>query len=158
MVRRGNAEPSGGLVKLYYRIGEVSRLVGVAPHVLRYWESEFRSVRPQKSSHGQRVYSKKDVQKLLTIKELLKSQGFTIEGARKRLREMATAGETVATELNPAGLTPVSPPVELAPSEEVLGPVSAEPHGKRLRSALTHVRAELVEWLGELQAAGSTRR
>ena len=74
-------------VKLYYRIGEVAGIVGVEPHVLRYWETEFRSIRPQKSRKGQRIYSRKDVQKLLRVKDLLYGQGFTIAGARKRLRE-----------------------------------------------------------------------
>src|SRR6185436_6697088 len=75
------------LVKLYYRIGEVAHIVGVEPHVLRYWETEFRSIRPQKSHKGQRVYSRRDVEKLLRVKDLLKNQGFTIAGARKKLRE-----------------------------------------------------------------------
>ncbi|RYZ01208.1 MAG: MerR family transcriptional regulator [Myxococcales bacterium] len=74
-------------VKLYYRIGEVSDIVGVEPHVLRYWETEFRSIRPQKSRKGQRIYSRRDVEKLLTVKDLLYSHGFTIAGARKKLRE-----------------------------------------------------------------------
>jgi DNA-binding transcriptional MerR regulator len=73
-------------VKLYYRIGEVSEIVGVEPHVLRYWETEFRSIRPQKSRKGQRIYSRRDVEKLLKVKELLYTQGFTIAGARKKLR------------------------------------------------------------------------
>src|SRR5262245_30729035 len=77
------------LVKLYYRIGEVSEIVGVQPHVLRYWETEFRSIRPQKSSKGQRVYSRRDVEKLLRVKDLLRNQGFTIAGARKRLSDAA---------------------------------------------------------------------
>src|SRR5688572_23485084 len=75
------------LVKLYYRIGEVAEIVGVQPHVLRYWETEFRSIRPQKSTKGQRVYSRRDVEKLLRVKDLLRNQGFTISGARKRLLE-----------------------------------------------------------------------
>ena len=88
------------LVKLYYRIGEVSDIVGVQPHVLRYWETEFRSIRPQKSSKGQRVYSRRDVEKLLRVKDLLKNQGFTIAGARKRLSEPAplTRAEPVEPE------------------------------------------------------------
>ena len=77
-------------VKLSYRIGEVSDIVGVEPHVLRYWESEFRSIRPQKSRKGQRIYSRRDVEKLLTVKDLLYSHGFTIAGARKKLREGGT--------------------------------------------------------------------
>ncbi len=77
-------------VKLYYRIGEVAEIVGVEPHVLRYWETEFRSIRPQKSRKGQRIYSRRDVDKLLKVKDLLYTHGFTIAGARKRLRD---AGE-----------------------------------------------------------------
>lgn len=74
-------------VKLYYRIGEVAEAVGVQPHVLRYWESEFGSIRPQKSSRGQRVYSHKDLEKLLRVKELLHADGYTIAGAKKKLRQ-----------------------------------------------------------------------
>lgn len=77
-------------VKLYYRIGEVAQAVGVQPHVLRYWESEFGSIRPQKSSRGQRVYSHKDLEKLLRVKELLHQDGYTIAGAKKKLREAGT--------------------------------------------------------------------
>src|SRR5580658_4789981 len=73
--------------KLYFRIGEVAGLVGVEPHVLRYWEREFRSIRPSKSAKGQRVYSRRDVENLLRVRDLLYGQGFTIAGARRRLRE-----------------------------------------------------------------------
>lgn len=75
------------LTKQYFRIGEVSQLVGVEPHVLRYWETEFPTIRPRKSQSGQRVYSQQDVDKLLRVKELLRNQGFSIAGAKKRLRE-----------------------------------------------------------------------
>jgi DNA-binding transcriptional MerR regulator len=75
------------LEKLYYRIGEVAGLVGVEPHVLRYWESEFRSIRPQKSAKGQRIYSRRDVETLQKVKELLYAHKFTIAGARQKLRE-----------------------------------------------------------------------
>jgi DNA-binding transcriptional MerR regulator len=74
-------------VKLYYRIGEVAETVGVQPHVLRYWESEFGQIRPQKSARGQRVYSHKDLERLLRVKQLLHGEGYTIAGARKKLRE-----------------------------------------------------------------------
>jgi len=74
--------------KLYYRIGEVASLVGVETHVLRYWESEFRSIRPQKSAKGQRVYSRRDVETLLKVKDLLYAHKFTIAGARRKLREV----------------------------------------------------------------------
>ncbi len=71
--------------KLYFRIGEVAGIVGVEPHVLRYWEREFRTIRPTKSARGQRVYSRRDVENLLRVRELLYTQGFTIAGARKQL-------------------------------------------------------------------------
>src|SRR3954451_16926850 len=73
--------------KLYFRIGEVASAVGVETHVLRYWETEFRSIRPQKSSRGQRVYSRRDVDTLMRVKELLYDRGFTIAGARRQLRD-----------------------------------------------------------------------
>lgn len=72
--------------KLFFRIGEVASLVGVEPHVLRYWEREFRSIRPMKSAKGQRVYSRKDVENLLRVRDLLYRDGFTIAGAKKRLQ------------------------------------------------------------------------
>ncbi len=77
--------------KPYFRIGEVSHLVGVEPHVLRYWEREFRSIRPTKSAKGQRVYSQRDVEKLLRVRELLYTQGFTIAGAKKQLQDATRA-------------------------------------------------------------------
>src|SRR5262245_52648612 len=73
--------------KLFFRIGEVANLVGVEPHVLRYWEREFRSIRPTKSAKGQRVYSRKDVENLLRVRDLLYRDGFTIAGAKKKLHE-----------------------------------------------------------------------
>jgi DNA-binding transcriptional MerR regulator len=86
-------------LKLYYRIGEVAEIVGVEPHVLRYWETEFRSIRPQKSRSGQRVYSRKDVDKLIKVRDLLYSQGFTIAGARKKLQK---AGQEPSPGAEPA--------------------------------------------------------
>ncbi len=71
--------------KLYFKIGEVSELLGVEPYVLRYWESEFPSLAPKKSGTGHRLYRRKDVQLLLRIKELLYDKRFTIEGARQAL-------------------------------------------------------------------------
>lgn len=71
--------------KLYFRIGEVAELVGVEPHVLRYWEREFRTIRPTKSAKGQRVYSRRDVENLMRVRELLYREGFTIAGAKKKL-------------------------------------------------------------------------
>jgi DNA-binding transcriptional MerR regulator len=72
--------------KLFFRIGEVSQLVGVEPYVLRYWESEFPGLSPKKSNTGQRMFRRKDVEMLLNIKQLLYDRKFTIEGARKALK------------------------------------------------------------------------
>jgi DNA-binding transcriptional MerR regulator len=76
--------------KLFYKIGEVSRLTGLESYVLRYWETEFPALRPRKTSGGQRVYTPKDVELVLHIKRMLYEQGFTIAGARKRLRGRPT--------------------------------------------------------------------
>ena len=71
--------------KLYLRIGEVSAITGLPASVLRYWESEFGSLAPKKSSTGQRLYTKKDIEQIAEIKQLLYAEKLTIEGARKRL-------------------------------------------------------------------------
>ena len=77
--------------KLYFRIGEVSEILGVAPYVLRYWETEFQQLAPKKSGSGHRLYRRKDVELLLRIKYLLYEKRFTIEGARQSLRSEPTA-------------------------------------------------------------------
>jgi DNA-binding transcriptional MerR regulator len=84
--------------KLYFKIGEVSRLAGVKPYVLRYWESEFPSLGPKKSGTNQRQYRRKDVELVLEIKRLLYEKRYTIEGARKFLQQR---GKTV--EMRPKG-------------------------------------------------------
>jgi DNA-binding transcriptional MerR regulator len=95
--------------RLFFRIGEAAQLVGVEPHVLRYWETEFR-VRPQRSSTGQRMYRRKDISRLLRIKRLLHDEGFTIAGARKALAEASPEGPpSVVTEEDPP-----APPVDNA--------------------------------------------
>ena len=111
--------------KLYYRIGEVAGIVGVEPHVLRYWETEFRSVRPQKSAKGQRIYSRRDVETLIKVRELLYAHKFTIAGAKKKLRE--------------GGIEP-APPEESGNSEDA----------RRMRDALLSIRGELITLMDEL--------
>lgn len=73
--------------KIYFKIGEVSEIVGVEPYVLRYWETEFELLKPSKAPSKHRLYKKRDIELLLDIKRLLYTEGFTIEGARKKLRE-----------------------------------------------------------------------
>lgn len=79
--------PPRVLDKLYFKIGEVSRIVGVKPYVLRYWETEFDLLKPGKAPSRHRLYKKRDVELLLEIKRLLYAEGYTIEGARKRLKQ-----------------------------------------------------------------------
>ena len=74
--------------KIYFRIGEVSQLVGVDTHVLRYWESEFAIIKPFRGPSKQRLYRRQDVENLLRIKNLLHEEGYTISGARKYLRNI----------------------------------------------------------------------
>src|SRR5712691_2826021 len=75
--------------KLYFRIGEVARLAGIKPYVLRFWETEFGGLGPRKSGAGHRLYRRKDVEMVLEIKRLLYEKRFTIEGARKYLESRA---------------------------------------------------------------------
>ncbi|MBK8258556.1 MAG: MerR family transcriptional regulator [Polyangiaceae bacterium] len=110
--------------KLFFRIGEASSLVGVEPHVLRYWETEFRSIRPKKSARGQRVYTRREVESLVRIKELLYDHGFTIAGAKRRLREKG-----------------FEPP---EPGDRSSG------ESRKMRQALVETRAELTGLLQEL--------
>jgi DNA-binding transcriptional MerR regulator len=71
--------------KLFFKIGEVCEIAGIEPYVLRFWETEFPNLAPEKSKAGHRVYKRKDVENVLRVKELLYDRGFTIAGARKAL-------------------------------------------------------------------------
>ena len=94
--------------KLYFRIGEVARLAGIKPYVLRFWETEFPGLGPKKSGTGHRLYRRKDVETVLEIKRLLYDQRFTIEGARKFLeaRPKAEAARASAKTGRPAAVKP----------------------------------------------------
>jgi len=111
--------------KLYFRIGEVSKLCKLPAYVLRFWETEFPQLKPVKSSTGQRMYRRKDVETVVHIKGLLYDDGFTIAGARQHLREEAKNGKGH------------QPPLFGAP-------------GGIPRSELRQVRAGLKEILGVL--------
>lgn len=85
----GTPDPDGGArapvgEKLFYKIGEVSRITGLPSYILRFWESEFSFLRPRKSRGRQRVYTRKEIETLLQIKRMRYEQGFTIEGLRRR--------------------------------------------------------------------------
>lgn len=98
--------------KLYFRIGEVSDIVGVKPYVLRYWETEFSDIRPTKSKSGQRLYKRREVELLLMIRELLYEARYTIDGAKQRLREWLRGDKEGDGEL-------VEPPVVSASAAHV---------------------------------------
>lgn len=155
--------------KLYFRIGEVAGLVGVEPHVLRYWEREFRSIRPTKSAKGQRVYSRKDVENLLRVRDLLYRDGFTIAGAKKKLQrgavEILNDGEAAsATALEADGAAHA---IDVR-SVEAETATHVEEHAARscevavhtvshvlpapTREALEDLRAEVVAFLDELSS------
>lgn len=83
--------------RLYFRIRDVAKIAGVEPHVLRFWETEFPVISPQKSPAGHRVYRRSDVESVLLVKQLLYVERLTIEGARKRLAELRKEGELKRT-------------------------------------------------------------
>lgn len=112
--------------KLFYKIGEVSKIVGVEPYVLRYWETEFAFLKPRKNKSGQRVYTKKDVELLLDIKKLLHQERYTIEGVRKRL-----------------GLGPVNSKTKSEREIKKTDPLQT-------RQAIEHVKKRLREILSQL--------
>lgn len=84
--------------KIFYKIGETSRIVGVEPHVLRYWETEFPFLRPKKTKTGQRLYTKKDIEIILLIKKMLYEERYTIEGVRQKLTNKLTHCEKPSRE------------------------------------------------------------
>jgi DNA-binding transcriptional MerR regulator len=142
--------------KLFFRIGEVAGLVGVEPHVLRYWEREFRSIRPTKSAKGQRVYSRKDVENLIRVRELLYRDGFTIAGAKKKLQrptdEHDTSSDGAAErERDDDEQQPVAPPsANVAPVVAAPRPMAPSPAPPRTREKLLALRAEVEAFLEEL--------
>ena len=97
--------------KLFFKIGEVAELTGTKPHVLRYWESEFRMLRPAKGDSGQRVYRRKDVELVFSIKKLLYEENFTIAGAKKQLQKQRAARAEANKAKKPAEPAPDIAPV-----------------------------------------------
>lgn len=95
--------------KRLYKIGEVCRIAEVQPYVLRYWETEFAALAPNKSGGGQRLYTQREIDIILRIKQLLYSEGFTIAGAKKKL-DVEIADGTAPTTPPPAAETAAPPP------------------------------------------------
>jgi DNA-binding transcriptional MerR regulator len=137
--------------KLFFKIGEVCELAGVQAHVLRYWESEFPTLTPQKNRAGQRVYRKRDVEMALRIKELLYDDQYTIAGAKKRLATEVRTGARLKVVSNDTGDEGQSP--------SLLQEVTAGSNGSHAgtvedRMALRRIASELRELLGLLEAEG----
>ena len=86
--------------KLFFKIGDVAQIVGVATHVLRYWETEFPQLKPMKTRGAHRVYKRRDVELAMQIKRLLHDEGFTIPGAKRRLAELGQG--SVKSEADPS--------------------------------------------------------
>ncbi len=116
--------------KLFFKIGEVADIVGVKPHALRYWETEFPALRPKKTRGAHRQYSRKDVELAMLIRQLLHDEGYTIPGARKRIRDLGRHQRS-------------SPPEPRAAREVAL------------RAELLGLRQQLVELLDQLHDAAT---
>ncbi len=112
--------------KLYFRIGEVAKILEVKPYVLRYWETEFSVLKPGKTPSRHRLYRKRDVETLLEIKRLLYEEGFTIAGAKKRIKENEKTEEALlaASASSPSDSTLVVAPD--ADHRELLRAIQAE--------------------------------
>ena len=146
--------------RLYYKIGEACKALGIQPYVLRYWETEFPALTPSKSRSGQRVYSEKELEIIRRIKELLYDEGYTIAGAKKKLEgEMAagalgegrdedeTAGEATAA----ASSSPAPSPAKPAPARrDPPPPAAASPAldtdaSKRIETLVSGIEEALRE-------------
>jgi len=118
--------------KLYFSISEVAEMTGVKPHVLRYWETEFPDLRPKKNRAGNRSYREKDIKMVMTIRDLLYEQGYTIQGARLQLRDRGRRDE---------------PTVRLQPAAQLAtataGDEKADDLLRRLKQELQELRKRL---------------
>jgi DNA-binding transcriptional MerR regulator len=140
--------------KLFFRIGEVCDLIKVQPHVLRYWETEFPMLAPQKNRAGQRVYRRKDVEMVLRIRDLLYEEKFTIAGAKKRLLDesrggasrVKLAGEGTAEKIEPSSTTTVAS----SPTDQSTSP--------QTRGVLRVIKRDLEDLLTRLNTDASIKR
>jgi DNA-binding transcriptional MerR regulator len=134
--------------KLFFKIGEVAQIIGVRPHVLRYWETEFAALRPMKTRGAHRVYRRRDVELAMLVKRMLQDEGLTIAGAKKRLREIdrerapSTSSSPAATTTTTAAASAPTPRAEAAQWVNV-------------RADMLVIRRELADLLKALEAAVS---
>ncbi len=131
--------------KLFYKIGEACKILDVQPYVLRYWETEFPLLKPDKSRSGQRVYSQREIDIIARIKQLLYDEGYTIAGAKKKLDvelEIAEDGSPVlreeGAEATSAPTAPVAPPLDSNALERI------ETLERGVRAALREARSILA--------------
>ena len=118
--------------RLYYKIGEACKALGIQPYVLRYWETEFPALTPSKSRSGQRVYSEKELEIIRRIKELLYEEGYTIAGAKKKLEAELASGALGEPERRGSGARGRRPPA--APPAHATLPVG-RPRARRAEAA-----------------------
>lgn len=130
--------------KYYYTIGEVSNLIDVKPHVIRYWESEFNALRPKKSGGRIRKYSEDHILLLKKIKDMLYNQRFTIEGARQKLKQERIAIANIAADAQPNEA--------LAPSPKPTAGSASGPD-KALFSTLSSLREDLKNLLSRCKSS-----
>jgi DNA-binding transcriptional MerR regulator len=143
--------------KLYYRIGEVSRLTGVKAHVLRYWETEFRWMAPPKSRSKQRLYRKRDIEFVWLLKRLLWDERYTIAGARQRIQELGVE-EALALLDRPTGMakasrtaTDATDAAVVSDGDEAPSKASTQAQWVAFRAALGDMETELIGLRGLLQ-------
>src|SRR5579875_124047 len=139
--------------KLYFRIGDVARLCEVPAYVLRFWETEFPQLRPNKGGTGQRLYRKRDVEMALRIKSLLYDQGYTIPGARQVFKNEAKVREAAASEAAVPVAVPALQPEPAAANASPAPSVPTVDRGEEIRrkAALCAVRDELCALLAILE-------
>ena len=145
--------------KLFFKIGEVCELAGVQAHVLRYWESEFPMLAPQKNRAGQRVYRRRDVEMALRIKELLYEDQYTIAGAKKRLTNELRGGgklKIVPAEHSESYVEPIAES-ESGLKNALAGFTEGKLRTEEDRRALRRLASELRELLTLLEAESKNR-
>ncbi|HET6862330.1 MAG TPA: MerR family transcriptional regulator [Pyrinomonadaceae bacterium] len=148
--------------KLFFKIGEVCDLAGVQAHVLRYWESEFPMLAPQKNRAGQRVYRKRDVEMALRIKELLYEDQYTIAGAKKRLTNDLRGGSKLKIVGSEDDSAQPTLPVEFSTEDEFVPTATftrdpIAPRTAEERQGLKRLAAELRELLSLLEKENQNR-
>lgn len=154
----GQSVPASVVIpdKLYFRIGDVAQLCGLEAYVLRYWETEFPQLKPNKGGTGQRLYRKRDVELVLEIKRLLYTEGFTIAGARRLLAEkrrpeknLASPGESSRTELSSQSESGMLEEASRAERDATARPAE-QAHATALRAPAAAALLEMRQQMREL--------